>query len=82
MKELANYLKIPDILLIKMIQIFEELDFVTIEDGVMTVNKAASKKDISTSQIYQDLVALVKYQELMALASPKEIYDWLMNRTS
>lgn len=78
LKELANYLKIPDILLIKMIQIFEELDFVTIEDGVMTVNKAASKKDISTSQIYQDLVALVKYQELMALASPKEIYDWLM----
>ena len=77
LKELADYLKIPDILLIKMIQIFEELDFVTIADGVMTVNKSADKKPISDSQIYQDLVALVKYQELMALGSPREIYDWL-----
>lgn len=77
LKELADYLKIPDILLIKMIQIFEELDFVTIADGIMTVNKSADKKPISDSQIYQDLVALVKYQELMALGSPREIYDWL-----
>ena len=34
LKELAAYLKIDPILLIKMIQIFEELDFVTIQDGV------------------------------------------------
>ncbi|MFC3932142.1 single-stranded-DNA-specific exonuclease RecJ [Streptococcus dentapri] len=76
--ELADYLKIPDLLLVKMIQIFDELDFVTIDDGVMTVNKDAQKHEITESSIYQKLVELVKYQELMALGTPKEIYDWLM----
>ena len=60
-----------------MIQIFEELGFVTITDGVMTVNKAADKKAIETSRIFQDLKETVEYQELMALGSPQAIYEWL-----
>ncbi|RRD30468.1 single-stranded-DNA-specific exonuclease RecJ [Streptococcus minor] len=77
LKELADYLKIPYILLIKMVQIFQELDFVTITDGVMTVNKEAQKREITESQIYQDLKKTVQFQELMALGTPEEIYDWL-----
>ncbi|AXQ78400.1 single-stranded-DNA-specific exonuclease RecJ [Streptococcus chenjunshii] len=77
LKELASYLKIPDILLVKMIQIFDELDFVRIADGVMTVNKKAEKREIADSRIYQDLKQLVKFQELMALGTPQEIYDFL-----
>ncbi|MGT2846646.1 single-stranded-DNA-specific exonuclease RecJ [Streptococcus massiliensis] len=78
LKDLANYLKIDQILLVKMIQIFEELGFVMIKDGVMTVNKNAQKREIEESQIYQDLKAKVKEQELMALATVQEIYDYLM----
>lgn len=78
LKELSQYLNIEDYLLIKMIQIFEELGFVTIKDGVMMVNKEAEKKAIESSQIYQDLKKNVKYQELMALGTPREIYEWLM----
>lgn len=81
LKELSQYLNIPDILLIKMIQIFDELDFVTITDGVMVVNKDAQKRSISESQIYQDLKQQVKFQELMALATPQEIYEWLINES-
>lgn len=77
LKDLAAYLKIPDILLVKMIQIFEELNFVTIENGVMTVNKAAEKRDISESNIYQELQEIVKFQELFALSPVKEIYKKL-----
>lgn len=77
LKELSHFLKIEQILLVKMIQIFEELGFVTITDGVMRVNKAAERKPIDSSQIYQDLVATVKYQELMALGTPEEIYRLL-----
>lgn len=77
LKELGHYLNIEVFLLIKMIQIFEELGFVTITDGVMTVNKAADKKAIETSRIFQDLKETVKYQELMALGSPQAIYEWL-----
>lgn len=77
LRDLSDYLKIPQILLVKMIQIFEELDFVSIDDGLMTVNKGAPKREISESQIYQELKNLVKFQELMALGTPQEIYDFL-----
>ena len=74
---LAQHLKIPAILLVKMIQIFEELDFVTIEDGVMRVRKDAERREIADSQIYQDLKKQVIYQELMALGTVEEIYQFL-----
>ena len=80
LKELAAYLKIDSILLIKMIQIFEELGFVTIQDGVMQVNKNAEKKAIESSHIYQELKITVKEQELMALGTVQEIYDYLIEK--
>lgn len=55
LKSLADYLKIPEILLVKMIQVFQELNFVEINDGLMKVNKHAAKHEISESQIYQEL---------------------------
>lgn len=78
LKDLSAYLKIEQILLVKMIQIFEELGFVTIENGVMKVNKDADKRDIAESQIYQNLKQTVKDQEMMALGTVQEIYDFLM----
>ena len=80
LKDLSAYLKIEQILLIKMIQIFEELGFVTIENGVMRVNKDAAKRDIAESQIYQNLKQTVKDQEMMALGTVQEIYDFLMEK--
>lgn len=80
LKDLAAYLKIQNILLVKMIQIFEELGFVSITDGVMKVNKEAERREISESQIYQDLKQTVKEQELMALGTVQEIYDFLMEK--
>ena len=44
----------------------------------MKVNKEAEKKEIESSRIYQDLKRLVKEQELMALGTVQEIYDYLM----
>ena len=80
LKDLSAYLKIEQILLVKMIQIFEELGFVTIENGVMRVNKDAAKRDIAESQIYQNLKQTVKDQEMMALGTVQEIYDFLMEK--
>ena len=81
LKDLAAYLKIEQILLVKMIQIFEELGFVTIENGVMRVNKEAEKRDMAESQIYQKLKQTVKDQEIMALGTVQEIYDFLMEKS-
>ena len=80
LKDLSAYLKIEQILLVKMIQIFEELGFVTIENGVMKVNKDAAKRDMAESQIYQNLKLTVKDQEMMALGTVQEIYDFLMKK--
>ena len=80
LKDLSTYLKIEQILLVKMIRIFEELSFVTIENGVMRVNKEAAKRDIAESQIYQNLKQTVKDQEMMALGTVQEIYDFLMEK--
>ncbi|MGQ7480309.1 single-stranded-DNA-specific exonuclease RecJ [Streptococcus suis] len=80
LKDLAVYLKIKDSLLVKMIQIFQELEFVTITDGVMRINKGAQKREISESQIYQELKETVIQQELMALGTVQEIYEWLCGR--
>ena len=80
LKDLAGYLNIQQILLVKMIQVFEELGFVVIKDGVMTVNKEAPKREISESQIYQNLKQTVKDQEMMALGTVQEIYDFLMKK--
>ena len=77
LKDLSAYLKIEQILLVKMIQIFEELGFVTIDNGVMKVNKEAPKRDIAESQIYRELKQTVKNQEMMALGTVQEIYDFL-----
>lgn len=78
LKELANYLRIPVILLVKMVQIFQELEFVTVTDGVMKVNPNAQKREIAESQIYQDLIQQVKFQELMALGTVEEMYAALV----
>ncbi|RSI81859.1 Single-stranded-DNA-specific exonuclease RecJ [Streptococcus mitis] len=78
LKDLAAYLNIQQILLVKMIQVFEELGFVTIKDGVMTVNKEAPKREIGESRIYQNLKQTVKDQEMMALGTVQEMYDFLM----
>ena len=80
LKDLAAYLNIQQILLVKMIQVFEELGFVVIKDGVMTVNKETPKREISESQIYQNLKQTVKDQEIMALGTVQEIYDFLMKK--
>ncbi|GBG96242.1 single-stranded-DNA-specific exonuclease RecJ [Lactococcus termiticola] len=80
LRALASYLKIPDLLMIKMIQIFEELEFVKIDDGIMTVNKEAEHREISSSKIYQALQETVKRQAFFALSPVAEIYKELKNK--
>ncbi|MDR1605918.1 MAG: single-stranded-DNA-specific exonuclease RecJ [Streptococcaceae bacterium] len=80
LKNLAEFLKIPEILVVKMVQIFEELDFVKIKDGLMRVNKQAKKREISDSQHYQDLQLLVKTQACFALSPVREIYQQLKDQ--
>ncbi|MDR0199307.1 MAG: single-stranded-DNA-specific exonuclease RecJ [Streptococcaceae bacterium] len=78
LQTLADFVKLPVPLLIKMIQIFEELGFVTISDGIMTAVADAPHHEISESHIYQELEATVKSQKFWALAPVKDIYQTLI----
>lgn len=71
---LSKFLNIPEILLVKMIQIFQELGFVSLTDGIMSVNKDAVKREISESKIYQELQQLVTLQSFFALSPVGDIY--------
>ncbi|MFV0555911.1 MAG: single-stranded-DNA-specific exonuclease RecJ [Lactovum sp.] len=79
LKDLSKYLSIPILLLTKMIQIFEELGFVTIEEGIMRPVKGATRREISESLIYQELLELIKCQKLFALSPVRDIYYQLKN---
>ena len=46
----------------------------------MQVNKNAEKKAIESSHIYRELKITVKEQELMALGTVQEIYDYLIEK--
>ena len=46
----------------------------------MKVNKEAPKRDIAESHIYQQLKQTVKDQEMMALGTVQEIYNFLMEK--
>ena len=74
---LSEFLHIPEILLVKMIQIFQELGFITLADGVMSVDKTAVKRDIAESKIYQELQELVTLQSFFALSPVGDIYKKL-----
>ena len=53
-----------------MIQVFEELGFVMIKDGVMTVNKEAPKREIGEKSDFTKISnKTVKDQEMMALGT-------------
>ena len=45
--------------------------------GVECGEVVIANREIEDSKIFQELKHLVKFQELMALGTPQEIYDWL-----
>lgn len=74
---IADYLKIPQKLLIFMIQVFSELKFVTISDGVMTKIPNPQNHSLSESQIYQKRLEKIKTEEFLLLSDLTTLKNWL-----
>ncbi len=73
----ADYLKIPKNLLIFMIQVFFELGFVTIEDGILTSVKNPENHPLSESDSYQKRKRKIQSEEFLVLSDLPTIKDWL-----
>ncbi len=73
----ANYLKIPQKLLVFMIQVFAELGFVTIENGVMQRMENPVKQALTESRIYQERLKKIKAEEFLLLSDLPTLKHWL-----
>lgn len=73
----ADYLKIPKKLLIFMIQVFFNLGFVTIEDGILTSVKNPENHLLSESDIYQMRKKKIRSEEFLLLSDLPTIKEWL-----
>lgn len=73
----AKFLKIPEKLLIFMIQVFFELEFVTINDGVLKKTLNPMKKELSESSTYQNRLKKIRTEEFLLLSDVSTIKTWL-----
>lgn len=75
----ANYLNIQEKLLIFMIQVFFDLGFVTIENGVLRSVTNPVNKPLTESQVYQNRLKKIKTEEFLLYSDCKTIQQWLWN---
>ncbi|MFS0943304.1 single-stranded-DNA-specific exonuclease RecJ [Enterococcus sp. DIV0182] len=76
-KAVAQYLKIPEKLLIFMIQVFFELKFVTIDDGVLQKVAHPESHPLTESTLYQQRLKKIKVEEFLLLSDIPTIKKWL-----
>lgn len=57
-------------------QVFFELDFVKIENGLVTINSQPSKKDLQESVLYQQRAEQLRIEQSLYYSTYKELKDW------
>ena len=59
-----------------MSQVFFELDFVTMDNGLITLNKNAGKHDLTESKTYQQKQAQLEIEKDLLFSSFHQLKDW------
>ncbi|MBS4199781.1 single-stranded-DNA-specific exonuclease RecJ [Bacillus sp. FJAT-49732] len=65
-----------------MSQVFFELNFVTIEDGLIHINPEKQKKDLSDSPIYRQKQEQIMVEKLLLFSSNEELKSWFDERVA
>ena len=63
-----------------MIQVFFDLEFVTISDGVLRQADIDGKKDLTSSQVYQNRQQKIKTEEFLLLSDVATLKTWFENQ--
>lgn len=79
LKSVAQYLDIQEKLLIFMIQVFFDLGFVTIEDGVLRNVNNPENHPLTESDVYQKRLKKIKVEEFLLYSDRKTLLKWLLN---
>lgn len=77
--ELANYLQIPKKLLIFMIQVFFDLKFVTINDGILGYVEDVVPTQLEASTIYQQRKQRIDSEMFLQLSDIADLKDWFFS---
>ncbi|WP_071395879.1 single-stranded-DNA-specific exonuclease RecJ [Bacillus tuaregi] len=59
-----------------MSQVFFELEFVTMKNGLIALNKDAGKRDLADSQTYQQKLAQYELEKELLYSSFQQLKDW------
>ncbi|MFC0276120.1 single-stranded-DNA-specific exonuclease RecJ [Enterococcus devriesei] len=77
LKNVSNYLRIPEKLLVFMIHVFSELKFVTINDGVLQMVDSPQNRAFEESKIYQERLSQIDSEEFLLMNDIQTIRNWL-----
>ncbi|MGX7243392.1 single-stranded-DNA-specific exonuclease RecJ [Enterococcus quebecensis] len=75
----AQHLKIQEKLLIFMIQVFFDLGFVTIENGVLRKVDNPENHPLTESKVYQTRLKRIKTEEFLLYSNRETLQQWLWN---
>ncbi|RST76033.1 single-stranded-DNA-specific exonuclease RecJ [Siminovitchia acidinfaciens] len=81
-KELESYRGWSNETVEFMTQVFFELEFVTIKDGVIVLNQVKMKKDLTESPAYQEKQAVIELENELIYSSYQELKQWFEKRVS
>lgn len=76
----AQHLKIQEKLLIFMIQVFFDLGFVTIENGVLRKVEKPENHPLTESKVYQTRLKRIKTEEFLLYSDREALQHWLWNK--
>ncbi|MBP1045804.1 single-stranded-DNA-specific exonuclease RecJ [Enterococcus sp. BWM-S5] len=79
LKAVAQFLNIQEKLLIFMIQVFFDLGFVTIEDGVLRNVAEPENHPLTESDVYKKRLKKIKVEEFLLYSDRKKLLQWLLN---
>lgn len=77
---ISQYTKIPKNLLIFMLQVFLELKFVTIDNGILNSLENPTNRSLSESLLYQKRQQLIKNEEFLVLSDLETIKKWISSQ--
>lgn len=65
-----------------MLQVFFELDFVTLNNGITEIAQSPSKKDLSEAPIYKEREQQIALEQKLLYASYKDLKEWFDAKVS
>lgn len=62
------------------LKVFYDLNFITVDNNVVTINRDAEKADLSTSSTYQERIKQEEVEEMLYYSSRDELKQWLLKQ--